>query len=126
MGVLFKNGENMIVLAVRRVTSSGDWTFGRNRSNYASGTESIEQRVKTRLLCLKKNWFLDKGYGIRWLSYGDAGTNQAELDTEIKQTIANTNGIAAILNFNSFVLDREYKAEVTVRDVYGNTFKVSA
>ena len=116
----------MIVLAVRRTTNAGDWTFGRNRSNYASASESIEQRVKTRLLCVKDNWFLDKGYGIRWFAYGDAGANQAELDAELKQVVANTNGVAAILKFDSFVLDRTYTANITIRDVYSNTIEVSA
>ena len=50
-------------MLVRRLDPGHDMTFGQGLANYARDDEATAQAVKTRLLLLFNEWFLDTGAG---------------------------------------------------------------
>jgi hypothetical protein len=59
---------------VRRLSATNDSTFGKGAKNYASASESTEQRLLCYLRLILGEWFLDTGRGIPWLQPEDSDT----------------------------------------------------
>ena len=51
-------------MIVRQLDDNHDWTFGHGLGNYLDSSEAIAQCVKTKLLALKRDWFLNREDGI--------------------------------------------------------------
>ena len=51
-------------LKYRRLTSTGDYSFGSGGNNYASGNEAVAQAIKTKLLLFYGEWWENLGEGI--------------------------------------------------------------
>lgn len=115
-----------MALAVRRIDANGDWTFGRGRGDYASGSESIQQRVVTRLRSFTNDWFLNLSYGINWTQDSQKPADLAGLEAEVKATLLQTDGVKAI---KSFAMDlnefRVLTVTATLVDEYNTTYEVS-
>lgn len=111
-----------MTLNVRRVDSNGDWTFGSGKNCYLTDTAATRQRLKTRLRCVVNDWFLNFNYGIDYFS-----ADRDVIETQIRRTILETDGIEALLSFTSG-LDEERKLTVTalVIDTAGNEIEVTA
>ena len=48
----------------RRITSSGDYSFGSGSKNYVDGNEAVAQAIKTKLLLFYGEWWEKLGEGI--------------------------------------------------------------
>lgn len=119
-------------MRVRRLDPFHDMTFGQGQSNIAIEEEAISQKVETRLLLLKGEWFLDVEAGVPYIS----GTGQhiegvkpvdlAFASATLKATILETEGVTAITAFamNLNTVTRRLKVEATVENVYGTNAKV--
>ncbi|ADG20402.1 conserved hypothetical protein [Paraburkholderia atlantica] len=114
-------------MRVRRIDESGDWTFGHGRADYADLSESVAQRVVTRLRSFRGDWFLDLGHGIPWIERMERAGERERLETDIKRQILGTAGVAAILSFDVATdgTTRHMTVSTTLRDIYGNESDVS-
>lgn len=115
-----------MALAVRRIDENGDWSFGRGRGDYASGSESIQQRVVTRLRSFTNDWFLNLSYGINWTQDSQKPADLAQLEAEIKATILQTDGVKAIKSFSMDLNEqRVLKVSAVLVDEYNTNYQVS-
>nr|DAR65334.1 MAG TPA: hypothetical protein [Caudoviricetes sp.] len=51
-------------MKVRAIDSEGDWLLGHKKDSAA-----IAQHVKTQILSLYNDWFLDFENGVKWFNY---------------------------------------------------------
>lgn len=114
-------------MRMRRLDENHDWTFGSGRSDYATESEAISQSVKTRLLSLHSDWFLNRDHGVKWFDYLKKNPNLVNIESELKKTVLNTDGVTEITGF-SIALDpdtRKITVSVDYIDIYGNSMGVS-
>lgn len=97
--------------------------FGRGAANYASTSESTLQRIRSRLLLLKFEWFLDTSAGVPWFNPGDQGAqvimggprNLQFAEAQIKTCILGTDGVASLTLFSMSLNSNTRKLTVTAK-----------
>lgn len=110
-------------MRLRNLDNNWDWTFGQSQINYVREQNAIELNVQMRL----KEWFRDCFFalqkGIPWsirLGYH----NQKEfLDNDVQNVVLGTIGVLNITNFESVVLNRRYRATMTIYTQYSGNEK---
>lgn len=114
-------------MRVRRLDANGDWTFGRGRADYADRSESVAQRVVTRLRSFRGDWFLDLDHGIAWIERMERGNERQQLEDDVKRQILGTDGVERILAFDIAFDGKTRRVTITasLRDIYGNEFDIS-
>jgi hypothetical protein len=114
-------------MRVRRLDGNHDWTFGNSRNDYATKSEAIAQSVKTRLLSLRNDWFLNTDHGIRWFDYLRKNPNLMAMESELKSAVLNTEGVTEITYFDIKIGadNRQSLVEITYIDIYGYKNEVS-
>ena len=48
----------------RKLTNTGDYSFGANKKDYVEGTEAVAFAIRTRILLFYNEWWEDIGQGI--------------------------------------------------------------
>lgn len=91
-------------MRVRKQDANGDYLIGQGEANFwINSPEGVSQNVETRLLLWEGEWFLDKTEGTPWsqeiLGYGTASLR----DIAIRARVLATDGVTALLNYNSSV-----------------------
>jgi len=109
-------------MLTRRLDSNHDMTFGQGLANYAKDQEAVAQNVKTRLLSIMGEWFLDDGFGVPYLS--DICINPANIplaESLIRQSILGTMGVKEITSFDLLFSHETRKLSIAVNltTVYG-------
>lgn len=107
-------------MKVRAVDKNHDWVFGGGLGSYKRESEAISQCVKTALLSVKNNWFLDVTHGIAWFEYWTKNPNVLRMEREVKQAILNVDGVLSITDFD-IVIDSETRKcviSVSYRDKF--------
>jgi hypothetical protein len=109
-------------MRVRRLDNEEDWSFGRGLNSYANNSEAIAQCVKTRLLSLHNDWFLNRDDGVKWFNYLCKKPDLRTMEVELKSTVLNTYGVETILNFDIKIPEGIRTAVITVGylDRYGS------
>lgn len=113
-------------MRVRRIDSNGDWTFGDGFSNYARKSEAIAQCVKTRLLSLRNDWFLNPDLGIKWFDYLKKNPELRVMEVDLKNTILKTDGVVELTGFD-ISIDNDSRActvSISYTDIYNNNSEV--
>jgi hypothetical protein len=122
----------MATQAVRRLGPTNDVTFGKGRKNYATGSESTEQRLLCFLRGIKGEWFLDTGRFIPWMQPESSDTkpiiaaNGARdlgyAEALAKAGILGVDGVKTLQSFEmSFdVTTRGLSMDAKIFDVDGN------
>ena len=114
-------------MIVRRLDDNHDMTFGRGIADMARDDEATAQAVKTRLLLLKGEWFLDTDAGVPYLQQiAVKPANLPLAEAIIKQTILETEGIEALRSF-SMTFDRDTRRltiQATVTNIYGSVVNI--
>ena len=112
----------------RRLTDNWDYTFGHGINDYLTGVEAVAQAIKSRLLLLYHEWWEDLEDGLplfeKILASSGREENITAVDIIIKDRIATTKDVLAVLSFSSD-LDRNsrvYKFSANVDTVYGTLF----
>lgn len=114
-------------MIVRELDSSHDWTFGRGFANYLNGSDSIAQSVKTKLLALKRDWFLNRDDGIAWFDYLTKNPNTKQLEIDVRTEIFKVEGVLNIDEFD-ILLDpenRQFLIQITYIDKFNNINEAS-
>lgn len=106
----------------RKLTADGDYSFGQGNANFwINVPAAVAQAVKTRLLLILGEWFLDTTDGTNYqgkiLGKGTASTR----DLEIKSRVLKTPGVIQLLGYQSNVVGRDFSAQTLVQTVYGQS-----
>lgn len=114
-------------MLVRRLDGNHDMTFGHGIADMAVDSESCAQRVKTRLLLLQGEWFLDMDAGVPWIQQITVKpANLPFAESVIKRTILETDGVSEIRKFG-MALDRNTRKltiSATVATIYGDVANI--
>lgn len=114
-------------MLIRRLDPAHDMTFGQGLANYARDAEATAQAVRTRLLLLLGEWFLDTDAGVPYLQ--EIMVKPANLplaEAILKRTIIETEGVAELRSFG-MALDPETRRltiQATVANVYGTVANI--
>lgn len=108
----------------RALTDSGDSTFCSGLTAFLVNTpDAVAQAVRTRLLLLKGEWFLDEQEGTPYATQVLGTGTQATRDVVIQNRIIGTQGVLSITSYSSSVNadTRHFSINATIETVYGST-----
>lgn len=99
---------------VRRLSPSGDMTFGLGLANFAADKEACRQNVGTRLQLVYQEWFLDQTAGVPYLQdiVGIKPINIQLAESALKTCILDTDDVASLTTFSFTVVNSTRKATV--------------
>lgn len=112
----------------RRLDENWDYVFGHGVNDYLTGAEAVAQAIKSRLLLLYREWWEDREDGLplfeKILASSGREENITAVDIILKDRIANTKDVLAVLSFSSdFNRDsRVYQFSANVDTVYGTLY----
>lgn len=124
---------------VRRTDPNHDCNFGRGQADYATGSESTAQRVRSALLEILGEWFMDVTKGMPWyrvsadatdilpIMGGDGPPDIGYAEASAKAVILSVDGVARISSFdvNFDHVTRKLAMSVVGIDVDGGAFTVA-
>ncbi|MEA1064753.1 hypothetical protein [Erwinia sp. HR93] len=113
-------------MRTRRLDAAGDWTFGRGRESYATRSECVRQKIKTRLLSFKNDWFLNLDHGLDWFDNIARRGTRLKLEAQIRTCILQTDGVKTLTEFSPQFDPKTRRLTVyaTFTDIYGNSGEV--
>lgn len=100
-------------MKVRAIDSEGDWLL-----EHKADSAAIAQNVKTQILSLYNDWFLDFENGVRWFNYLSKNPNTDKMRDEIKKQILSVEGVSSLEILNINLNERKATIEVQYRDIY--------
>lgn len=106
----------------RKLDANGDYLFGGSGSFFENSPDGVAQAIRTRLLLLTKEWFLDANEGTPYdsdiVGYGTANTR----DPAVIDRILGTPGVQEIARYSSSVTQaRAFRVDALVNTIYGTT-----
>jgi uncharacterized membrane-anchored protein len=106
----------------RKLDTDGDYTFGQGKQAMHQNTpECVAQAVRTRLRLLAGEWFLDLAEGTQYANGVYGRHTKESYDLVIRSRILGTEGVTAIMDYDS-VQDantRKLTVTTTIDTVYG-------
>lgn len=108
----------------RKLSTTGDYVFGQGKNEfYVNVPDAVAQAVKTRLLLLTGEWFLDKTEGTPYSSEVLGTGTQTLYNLAIRNRILDTQGVTGISSYSSNInpATRELDISATISTVYGQT-----
>ncbi len=104
----------------RKLDANGDYIFGGSGEFHVDTPEGVAQAIKTRLLLMTYEWFLDSQEGTAYspdiIGYGTAATR----DPAIIDRILGTPGVQEILQYSSSVdAQRVFRVNALVQSING-------
>lgn len=114
-------------MLVRRLDGNHDMTFGHGLADMAVEAEACAQNVKTRLLLLQGEWFLDTESGVPYLQQiMTKPANVSLAEAIIRRIILETEDVSEIRTLSvSFDRDtRRLSVAATVANVYGSVTNI--
>lgn len=108
----------------RALDSNGDSTFGSGQTRFlVDSPEAVAQAVKTRLLLIQGEWFLDKTEGVPYATQILGTGTQATRDVAVQNAILKTEGVKGISAYSSSVNadTRRFSVTATIDTIYGST-----
>lgn len=107
----------------RKLDANGDSTFGSGFTTFLINTpETVAQAVKTRLLLLTNEWFLDTSEGTPYATNILGKGTETLYDLAIQERIFKTEGVNTILSYSSNLsAQRSLTVEATIDTIYGQT-----
>lgn len=108
-------------MRVRTLDANGDMSFGHGQADFLiNSPEAVAQNVRTRLLLLEGEWFLDTTEGLPFATSIVGYNTQPTYDGAIRERILNTQGVQSIDEYAS-VRDAQRKLTVsaTITTIYG-------
>ena len=106
----------------RKLTSSGDMTFGHNSGDfYINNPEAVGQLVSTNLQLWVGEWFLDTAVGTPYATDVLGKYTSSLYDLAIQQQVLQTEGVTQISAYSSTLntSTRKLTVTMTLNTVYG-------
>lgn len=111
------------MMRVRRLTKTGDWTFGKGKADYLRRSEAIRQNVVTRLKSFTDDWFADINAGLPWIELLGNRQTQERILREIEETVLTTEGVRSIDRLSvTDVTDRDAKIQLRFTDMFDRRY----
>lgn len=110
-------------MRVRAQDASGDYTFGQGALNFlVDSPAAVGQKVKTRLLLMKGEWFLDVNEGTPYAEEILGEHKLALYDMAIQQRVLQTQGVVSILEYSSQLdAQRALSVSMLIETRFGQT-----
>lgn len=112
----------MSTMIYRKLSPTGDYTFGQGSQDFLIGTYACGQAIQTGLYLWQGSWWLDLSVGLpmfqQILQTPGSPANVQVVDTLIQTQISNTQGVSEILEYNSTFANRNYSASAQVLSIY--------
>lgn len=106
-------------MQIRKNDSNGDWLFGHSSTDILSDNSlAVAQHIKTRLQEWKYDFFANMLAGIDYRTRLGYKNQKELLDNDIKEIIANTEGVISLESFESYLYDRDYTVNFTYYDIF--------
>ena len=106
-------------MRVAGLDNNNDWNFGRGQAVYKLNSEAILQNVVTRIKSFQRDWYLDQGAGIDWITLLGQKNSQQKIIREIERIVLTTDGVVNLLELNvlstSASIAKERRLEVSIR-----------
>jgi hypothetical protein len=104
----------------RKLSTTGDYVFGNGDADfYTDSPNAVAQAVKTRLLLLTGEWFLNLSDGTPY-STDILGSNTKDFyDVAIQGRILDTPGVSEIVSYQSQLINRALTVTATINTAYG-------
>lgn len=106
----------------RKIDSSGDFTWGKGINNYVFNSNAVKQNIKTRLQSWANDCFFAMEDGVDYNLYLQTGEADL-LEEDIRRVLVQTEGVAELTEFNFSLVDRVFRANYTIIDIYSQTFQ---
>lgn len=101
------------------MSADGDYTFGRGAANFLKdSSQMVAQRVRTRLLLMTGEWFLDRTEGTDYPGRVLGKNTQGTYDQEFRQRILATPGVRTLLSYSSKRDGRALSVSATIDTIY--------
>jgi hypothetical protein len=122
-----RNSREVSAVITRQLDKNFDMQFGHSLDDYLHDALAVGQNIKTRLLLILGEWFLNINVGMPWRTLlGPKPAATVTLEDSVRQTIVTTVDVVEITAF-SFDFDhttRKATINVTVLTVYGTSVSV--
>ena len=103
----------------RQLDANGDYAFGRGGQFLVDSPEVVAQAIKTRLLLMAGEWFLDETEGTPYATQILGNNTQGTRDQAIKERILDTPGVDELTSYQSSVTNRKLTIAARVATIYG-------
>lgn len=106
----------------RKLDKNSDYTFGQAKNNFFIDVpESVAQAVKTRLLLIQGEFFLDTSVGTPYNSRILGAGRVSTFSSAIRQVILDTQGVTGITKYSAFfnAIIRKASVSATIDTLYG-------
>lgn len=83
--------------------------------------------MKTKLLALKRDWFLNRDDGIAWFDYLTKNPNTKQLEIDVRTAIFQVEGVINIDQFDILLNPetRQFLIQITYTDKFNNSNEAS-
>lgn len=111
----------------RKLTASGDYSFGQSAVNFYVDIDAVVQAIKTNLLLYQGSFWRVLNFGLPMFQniLGTPGSpaNLTAIDNLVQGQIASTQGVIGITSYNSTFdkSTRQYQFNATVQTQYSTT-----
>lgn len=104
----------------RKLSATGDYTFGQSQANfYRDSPEAVAQAIRTRLLLIQGEWFLNVASGTPYRTQILGNNTRPLYDAAIRQVVLDTQGVVGIVKYASQLNGRQLNVQMTVNTIYG-------
>lgn len=110
-------------MRVSGLDKNGDWRFGRGRAVYLQDSDAIAQNVVTRLRSFQRDWFLDIGAGIDWITLLGRRNSKDQIIREVERVVLETDGVLRLTALDVSHDTQTRRAMITVS--YDDIYQVS-
>lgn len=107
----------------RKQTSTGDYVVGQGQGTFfVNDPDGVAQAVKTRLLLITGEWFLDTTEGTPYLQEVLGVGTKPIYDAAIRERILDTEGVNSLVDYSSDLnpTTRKLSVNATIDTIYGN------
>jgi len=102
-------------MIVSALDKDDDWTFGRGRKNYITGSTAITQKAKCRVRSFKNDNPLNMDDNIDWINLMSEKNTEQETLREIERVVLATDGVMRIVELSMTVNKKTRKQVVELR-----------
>lgn len=107
----------------RALDDNHDWVFGKGKQDLTSLNEAIGLNVKTRILSWVGDCFFDMQAGIDWINRLGSKNQRDLLELDLKRIILQSTDVTGILEFQTFLNGRNFRAEYTISTIYSQEYQ---
>lgn len=105
-------------MITRAIDSSGDWTFGKGKSDYRRNQEALKQDIKTKINEWVGDCFFNQNAGIDWQNRLAAGNQESRLEEELTNLILKIDGVINVISLSATRVDRKFSVNYQIETIY--------